>query len=190
MQIISTQKQQETLVENHLDLLVPTKLHFFAFLANIMSPYLIMFQTDAPMLPFMFDELSYIIYRLLRLVYKQSKVDERKNLRELMNEQFLNNEDNKMDEMQVDIGAAAKTSLHKVSLSAEKKRKLRKECKGAIVCILLKLLERLPTNKMIVVQAASLSPQNMHSKHSTCARRFKSLADNLFAAKKNHIKSF
>ena len=177
-------KSYETLVTNHLDLLVPVKLHFFSFLANIMSPYLIMFQTDAPMLPFMFDELSSIIYRLLRLVYRKKKLDEKKNLRELMNEEFLNNDNNKMDEMQVDIGAAAKSSLDKVSLSSETKRQFRKECKGAIVCILLKLLERLPTNKMIIVQAAALSPQNMHTNPAKASRRFKSLADNLFALKK------
>ena len=177
-------KSYQTLVANHLDLLVPAKLHFFAFLANIMSPYLVMFQTDAPMLPFMFDELSCIIYRLLRLVYRQKKIDAKKYPRELMNEKFLKNDDNKMDEMQVDIGAAAKNSFDKVCLSAEKKRKFRKECKGAIVCILLKLLERLPTNKMIVVQAASLSPQNMHRNPAKASRRFKSLADNLFAMKK------
>ena len=38
-----------------------------------------------------------------------------------------------------------------------KKRKFRKECKGAIVWMLFKLVERLLTNK-----AASLSPQNTH----------------------------
>ena len=54
-----------------------------------------------------------------------------------MKEKFLKNEDNKMDEIQVDIGAAAKNSLHKVSLSAEKKRNFRKECKSAIVCVFI-----------------------------------------------------
>ena len=100
-----------------------------------------------------------------------------------MNEEFLKNDDNKKDEMQVYIEVVMKNSLDKVCLSVEKKRKFRKECKGAIVCILLKLLEWLLTNKMIVVQAASLSPQNMHQNPVKASRRFISLADNLFAMK-------
>ena len=42
------------------DPLVPVKLHFFSFVAGIFEPYLTCFQTDAPIVPFMFDELSAI----------------------------------------------------------------------------------------------------------------------------------
>ena len=69
---------------------------------------------NAPMLPFMLDKLSCIIYRLLCLVYGQKKNGAKKNLGALLNGEFLKNDDNKMDEMQVDIGAAAKNSLDEV----------------------------------------------------------------------------
>ena len=68
-------------MEHHTDLLVPAKLHFFRFLATILQPYLIMFQTDNPMVPFMFDQLSGILYRLLSLVYIRSKVDSKRKLK-------------------------------------------------------------------------------------------------------------
>ena len=177
-------KSYERLVENYLDLLVPAKLQFFSFLASILSPYLIMYQTDAPMEPFMFDELSSIIYRLLRLVYKQGKISEKKFLSDLMKEIFLQNEDNKLDELQIDIGAAAKNSLVQLQVSAEKKRKFRIDCQKVIEIILLKLLERLPTNKSIVIRASSISPHNMQQSPIRSTKRFKALADDLFAAKK------
>ena len=177
-------KSYDTLVENYLDLLVPSKLHFFVFLAKIMQPYLIMFQTDAPMIPFMLDELSNILYQLLRLVYRKTKLDEKNKLRDVMNEKILKDENNQINEMQIDIGAAARDTLNKVNVSSEKKRKFRKECKGAVISILLKLLERLPTNKMIVVQASALSPHNMITIPDKAAKRFKGLADSLYSLKR------
>ena len=101
-----------------------------------------------------------------------------------MTEDFLKKEKNQMDEMQVDIGAAAKDSLNKVNVSAEKKRQFRKECRGAIINTLLKLLERLPTNKAIVVSASALNPQNMINHCITAAKRFNALADSLYSLKK------
>ena len=47
----------ECLQRHYTDLLVPAKLQFFAFVAGIFEPYLVMFQTDWPMLPFVFAEL-------------------------------------------------------------------------------------------------------------------------------------
>ena len=49
-------KSYDTLVEHHLDLLMPAKLHYFSFIAGIFNPYLVVFQSDNPLLPFMFDE--------------------------------------------------------------------------------------------------------------------------------------
>ena len=48
-------KSYEWLVECYSDPLVPAKLHFFSFVAGIFEPYLTRFQTDAPMIPFMFN---------------------------------------------------------------------------------------------------------------------------------------
>ena len=48
-------KSYKWLVECYSDPLVPAKLHFFSFVAGIFEPYLTRFQTDAPMMPFMFS---------------------------------------------------------------------------------------------------------------------------------------
>ena len=59
-------KSFETLVVHYQDLLMTAKLHFFAFMAGILKPFLVLFQTDKPMLPFMYDELSEISKRNTR----------------------------------------------------------------------------------------------------------------------------
>ena len=46
-------KSYETLVAYHQYLLIPAKLQFFIFIAGILKPYLVVFQTDSPMIPFM-----------------------------------------------------------------------------------------------------------------------------------------
>ena len=57
----------EILVKHYKDPLVPTKLQFFAFVASIFQPYLVIFQTNSPMIPYMFCELEKIFNQLIRL---------------------------------------------------------------------------------------------------------------------------
>ena len=54
----SKNKSYERLVSHYTDLLVPVKFQFFVFVATIFEPYLSLFQTDAPMIPFIFTELK------------------------------------------------------------------------------------------------------------------------------------
>ena len=67
-------KSYECLKTHYTDPLVPSKLQFFGFVAEIFESYLVMFQTDAPMLLFMFSELEKIFSRLIRLIFKQEKL--------------------------------------------------------------------------------------------------------------------
>ena len=53
-------KTYDTLVEHHQDLL--KKIHFFSLIAGILKPYLVIFQSDSLLLPFMFDEISLVLY--------------------------------------------------------------------------------------------------------------------------------
>ena len=48
-------KSYEFLSSSYTDLLIPAKLNFFSFFAIIFEPYLKVFQTDAPMVPFMWS---------------------------------------------------------------------------------------------------------------------------------------
>ena len=61
-------KSYDTLVEYHQDLFIPVKFHFFSFIAQILKPFLVIFQSDSPLLPFMFGEISIILYCLVRLL--------------------------------------------------------------------------------------------------------------------------
>ena len=91
-------KSYETLVAHHQDLLIPAKLQFFIFIVGILKPYLVVFQTDSLMMPYMYDELGKILTRLLGLVFK---LDEANNLRNTMKDEWLNNNENQLEEFRI-----------------------------------------------------------------------------------------
>ena len=66
----------EILTKHYKDPLVPMKLQFFAFVVSIFQPYLVIFQTNSPMIPFIFSELGQIFNQLLRLVFRKDAIDQ------------------------------------------------------------------------------------------------------------------
>ena len=179
----SGNKSYEFLKTHYTDPLVPLKLQFFAFVAGIFDPYLVTFQTDAPMLPFMFSELEKIFNRLILLIFKQVKlsipITERIKKKWLMDKK-----DHLEHDALVDIGAATKPSLKGVQLSEEKKKNSRGQCRTMALDILVKLAEKTPLRYAVVRCASSLSPGNMIRVPQECSQMFVVLADRLFAAKR------
>ena len=64
----------ERLVKCYSDPFVRAKLHFFSFVAGIFESYLMRFQTDTPMVSFMFDELSAVFKKLVGLIFKKDAI--------------------------------------------------------------------------------------------------------------------
>ena len=157
------------------------KLHFFAFIAGILKPFLVLFQTDNPMLPFMCDELSEISKPLIVLMCKKEKIDEVKTVAKTMKGNWLNN--NQMEEFLIDIGAATKDVLSKTKVATEKKRKFHGECKLFVVNLLLKLQERVPIQYALVRNSSSINPNKMVLQGALISKRFVRLADQLYSLK-------
>ena len=63
-------KSFKTLVAREKDNLLLAKLHCFVFIAKIMRPFLIRFQSNEPLAPFLFSNLLSIVKRLYILVMK------------------------------------------------------------------------------------------------------------------------
>ena len=135
-------KSYEWLVECYSDPLVPAKLHFFLFVAVIFEPYLTRFQTDAPMVPFMFDELSATFKKLVGLIFKKDAIDNAQSIASMLNEKWLQDSKNQLKPGLVDIGAGMKAVFASAQVSAKKKKLFRYECKQIIIKVLIKLAER------------------------------------------------
>ena len=115
-------KSYERLVECYSDPLVPAKLHFFLFVAGIFEPYLTCFQTDAPMVLFVFSELSAIFKKLVGLIFKKDVIDNARSIASILNEKWLQGSKNQLEPGLVDIGAGTKAVLASAQVAAEKKR--------------------------------------------------------------------
>ena len=135
-------KSYENLVKHCADLLIQAKLHFFSFVAGILKSYLVTFQTDNPMVPFMFDVLENILNRLLVLIFKKEKIDGAKTIIKKVKVNWFNGEENQLEDDLVDLGAATNDILKKTQVAVEKKRKFRNQCKKMVLNILFKLQER------------------------------------------------
>ena len=114
-------KSYEWLVECYSDPLVPAKLHFFSFVAGIFEPYFTRLQTYAPMVPFMFDELSAIFMKLVGLIFKKDAIDNARSIASMLNGKWLQDSKNQLEPSQVDIGAGTKAVLASGQVAAKKK---------------------------------------------------------------------
>ena len=71
------------------DALIVVKLNFFSFVASILLPK--RYQENRPRIPFMYDDIHKLVYKLMNLVFTTSFMEAHgKKLLELNNEHFLN----------------------------------------------------------------------------------------------------
>ena len=61
-------KSYTTLKEAASDRLTIPKLQFFAYFASVLKPFLRLYQTDAPMIPFMYFYRKNVVTNILKLV--------------------------------------------------------------------------------------------------------------------------
>ena len=60
---------------NHLmnavsDILMPAKIQFFCFIAGIMQPFLTKYQSDKPVIPYLYSDILKLIKKLMQLIVK------------------------------------------------------------------------------------------------------------------------
>lgn len=166
-----------TLVEFHLDKFVPLRMEFFRYVAKMMQEYLLHFQTDRPMLPFVADSLEEQMRNLMKIVIKPSVVEEAKTPFLLMKVD-LDKADNRLV-TSLNIGTALKQMLNAVKPKQEEKKKFLSECSLAVVSLLKKLQERSPLNYALCRNASSLSPNQMVNDKASSVMRFKGFAEGL-----------
>ena len=92
-------------------------------LQEIFEPYLVMFQSDWPMVPFMFSQLKKLFDKLHWLIFRQDSLTA--SITEKLKKRWLENTEHHLENGLVNIGAATKALLKKILVSSEKKRKFR-----------------------------------------------------------------
>ena len=67
-------KSYENLLTAVNDNLIPAKLQFFSFIASLFKPFLLKYQSDKPMLPFLHDDLLKLVKKVLLQIIKPNLV--------------------------------------------------------------------------------------------------------------------
>lgn len=149
------------------DKLLPVKLSFFVSFAEDIEPFLRKFQSDKPLVPFLYEELQAILRCSMERVVKE----------EVMMNQPLKNIDIQVEENLkpakcIDLGYAAKSALRKCNdIKDLDILKFKKECKRCLVSFLSKLVEKSPLKYELTQAVTFLNPKEIREENKKVATK-------------------
>ena len=105
-------KSYDNLVKYHLNPLIPVYLHLFRDFMTRLNVFLVKFQTDSPVVPFLSEEIASILKWLMQFVQRSTlkKADMPYKLHKL----DMNKQDNLMLKTDIKLTTSAKEVLKKV----------------------------------------------------------------------------
>ena len=168
-----------TLVEHCKDPLMIAKLHFFKYLTSLLRPFLVRFQTESPVLPFLAIDLDRMIRQVYGLFMKRDVVNETQTPY-LLSKVDVSKKENHLPVENLDLGSVVTAELTKIEVSSEVKKHFKKDCKKVLIKLCNKLNERSPLNYTAVRNAAAWDPLEMVNHKEICIVRGKKFIQNLF----------
>ena len=145
-------------------------------------PFLERYQSDTPMVPFMYDDITTVMKSVLSLFCKDEYANSL-TLESMSQLDFnkINNSDHKRN---IVLGSAASNLISNMrrldQVSEIMLFKFTEDCKTLITCLLKKLQERMLIGINFFKSSSSLSPQKITSEKASClTARFTRLAHNL-----------
>ena len=154
---------------------VRAKLHFFVRLANMMKPFLKIFQTSAPMLPFVDAELCKLLKTIAENFIVAKKLGDSPTVAEIMSIDLENNA-NLIDCKYISVGLAVKDELKKLNLTDTELREFKYQCLLAYKSLIMKVKERQPEQTIeIMSNISSVSPKYIVNHPNRSIQRFEDL---------------
>ena len=157
-------KSYLTVKESVEDPLVTAKLHFFSFVSSIVEPYLRKYQTDKPMIPFIYFDLKDLVIKLLDIIVKPAVINNCKSGKQLK-EIDLSNEENLVNVGKINMGFAVEDIIKrleqqdKVSLSQLKAFK--EGAQQFVISMLDKLFEKSALASIVLCSTSMFDPSVM-----------------------------
>lgn len=140
------------------DKTLEAKLHFSSMIACELEDFLTNFQRNDPLLPFLHQEVFLLMKNLGSRFLKKSVIDNVTSASKLR-QINLDLESNLKSVENIDIGFGAKSALKHVKEIDAQRFKL--DCKKFLVTMFLKLIDKSPLNKRVVLGASCLNPSIM-----------------------------
>ncbi|XP_039464091.1 uncharacterized protein LOC120437608 [Oreochromis aureus] len=156
------------------DELFPAKLNFFIMVAREITPFLVLYQTDKPMLPFMCSDLTNILRSLTEKFINPSVMKNAATPVKLLQVDYANPV-NHMDVTKLRFRFVTKRALEehiKNNPGAEKLRfEFRQNCKVFLLKMVTKLFERAPLKYPLVRSLSVWDPRVFHKSKELSVRK-------------------
>ncbi|XP_048580627.1 uncharacterized protein LOC116610226 [Nematostella vectensis] len=168
------------------DPLIVAKLEFFISIARILGPFLKKFQTDQPMVPFLTQDVQTILEAILSKFVKKSVLQEATTCAKLANID-VSKSDNLLPPRKVDVGFAAKMSVHKMESTKQATPlqilKFQNNCLEFLKQLSSKVMDRSPLKYKMARNLVSLNPIYMASNPEAATTRFSNVLQQLISHK-------
>jgi len=143
------------------DAFLTAKLCFFSFLASLVEPFLRKYQSDNPLLPFMYNDLKSLVKSVMRTIVKPEELDKCKTGPQLV-DMDLDDKKVLMSRKDIQMGYGVEKVLGQLRtkdlVSGEQISVFKKEAQRATVVLLQKLLERTPLRSNFLRCASIFDP--------------------------------
>lgn len=159
-------KKAEMIVHDDL---FPAKLHFFLMVAREITPFLKLYQTDKPMLPFMCNDLTAMLKSLMEKFDKPSVMKDATHAVKVLKVDHEHT-DNHMDVTKLKVGFATERGLeeHAKNSGGERRRlEFRQNCKLFLIKMVSKLFEKAAVKYPLVRSLSVLDPRVLLDKESS-----------------------
>lgn len=143
------------------DPLTKAKLEFFRTVAREVEPFLTLYQTDQPMLPFITQDMSSLLRRLMERFVKPCVLAEATSTAALVKVDMTNSK-NFVDVSKVKVGFSAERQLVKSNLALDRQKgEFRLQCRAYLAAVVKKLLEKAPVTYPLVRNLVCLDPRQI-----------------------------
>lgn len=164
------------------DKFLAVKLHFFHSLISLIQPFLTIYQTDNPMLPFFAEDLTKII-RSSFINFSILKEGEIKKITISTLPRFECNKNIYNSASKVSLGFSGdrlvKSLLQEAKISETEIISLKQQAQEFVFAMVSKILEKSPLKFAVVRNMSCLNPKIMAKDKEKCAEKFKSLLNYL-----------
>ncbi|KAL2098320.1 hypothetical protein ACEWY4_007527 [Coilia grayii] len=168
------------------DPLFTVKVAIFISIAKELEPFLAMYQTDKPMLPFLCGDMVKLIKGLMGRFVVATHLQEASSPLKLLEVPFQDSTLHK-NASQIDIGFAADTNLKQVQsskkVSERQALEVRLDCKRLLITLLEKLLKKAPLQHSLVRNMQCLDPAHMARSKEQCVKQMTRMLHTLVQSK-------
>jgi hypothetical protein len=165
------------------DSLFLAKLTFFKTLNDEFIPFLLQYQTDSPLMPFLAEDWHKLLLSLMNRFLLRDVLSTCHSPAKLGKLDVLS-KSNQRELKDIDIGFATKQLLNTSGVSERQKMEFRVDCRLFLQNAVSKLLERSPIHYSIVRNARCLSPLVMSGNINDASRNMRSLLQCLLKARR------